>query len=250
MSRTTPWLALLLVATAACSDGDGPVETPLSRPFDDAFTMAIPALRQLTVAPDQTALPPGTTEAAASEMLDPSEIPEEYQDRLRSSIVTVSSWADAGIANDHEVAYGMAYGRSRGNFYRNVVSTTLRYRGSTIATVTAEESDWSFFRLPVHDWGETALARIGVTGNCGHEVHVTSRHEAELRLLASTRIFVLASSVTSNTDSYIQPACSGGGGAGGGLDEEWYICYWIDHYDSNGEFLFRQDLGCSEINVF
>jgi hypothetical protein len=250
MSRTAPWLALLLVATTACSDGEGLVDTPLNRQFDEAFTMSLPAFRPLTVPTSETAPPPGTT-VAASSMLDPSEIPPEYQERMQSALVTVSSWADAGVATDHDVAYGMAYGRSRGNYYRNTVTTTVRYRGSHVASVDSEESEWSFFRLPVFDWGETAVARIGVTGDCGHEVHVRSRHEAELRLLASTRMFTLLSSVTSGTSSFIQPPCTaGGGGSGGsGSEGEWYICYWIDHYDSEGNFIFRQDLGCTGINM-
>ncbi|MCU0616874.1 MAG: hypothetical protein MUD17_07330 [Gemmatimonadaceae bacterium] len=249
MSRTTPWLALLLVATTACSDGEGLVDTPLNRQFDEAFTMSLPAFRPLTVPTSETAPPPGTT-LAASSMLDPSEIPPEYQERMQGGLITVRSWADAGFASDHDVAYGMGYGRSRGNYYRNHVRTVLRYRGSHVASVEAEESEWSFVRLPVFDWGETAVANIGVTSECGHQVDALSRHEAELRLLAPTRLFTILQESSSGSATAAQPACSSGGGSGGsGSEGEWYICYWIDHYDSEGNFIFRQDLGCTGINM-
>lgn len=249
MSRITPWLALLLVATAACSEGAGPVDVPFGRSYDDVFAMALPAFRPLTVPSTEPAPPPGTT-IAASAVLDPSEIPPEFQERMQTMIVTMPSRAEAGIASDHEVAYGMAHGRSRGNYYKNSVTTMLRYRGSQVATVAGEESEWSFFHLPFSDWGESAVANIGVTGSCGHEVTVQSRHEAELRLLAATRLFTLLSSTSSGTDSYLQPPCNGQGSHGGGGSEgEWYICYWIDHYDHEGNFLFRQDLGCTGINM-
>lgn len=251
MSRTTPWLALLLVATAACSEGDGPVDVPFGRSYDDVFAMALPAFRPLTVPNTEPAPPPGTT-IAASAVLDPSEIPPEFQERMQGALVTVPSWAEAGVATDHEVAYGMGHGRSRGNYYKNSVITMLRYRGSHVATVNGEASEWSFLHLPITDWGESAVANIGVTGTCGHEVNAQSRHEAELRLLASTRLFTILSATSSGSADFAQSACNGpgnNGGGGGGAEGEWYICYWVDHYDHEGNFLYRQDLGCTGINV-
>ena len=252
MSRTTPWLALLLVATAACSEGDGPVDVPFDGAFDEAFTLTLPQFRPLVVASNTEEAPP-VEAAAASAILDPSEIPADFQQLMQSGmLITEPSWADAGFASDHEVAFGMAYGKSKGNFYRNSVTTTLRYNGSNVATAPGEEAEWSYFHLPFGSWGEPAVARVGFTGTCGHEVHVTSRHEAELRLVASLKLFTLLSQVSTNTDYAAQPPCSGGNnpnGGGGGDDEQWYICYWVDVYDANGDFLYRQDLGCEGINV-
>ena len=251
MSRTTPWLALLLVATAACSEGDGPVDVPFDRPFDEAFTMALPNFRPLVVAANTDKTPPVET-AAASAVLDPADIPPEFLQLMQSgSLIAVPSSADAGFQTDHDVAFGMAYGKSRGNYYRNSVTTMLRYNGAHVATVPGEESEWSFFHLPFGPWGEPAVARVGFTGSCGHEVHVTSRHEAQLRLVASMKMFTLIEQVSTNTDFAAQPPCSGGNSAGGGGvgDEQWYICYWVDHYDANGDFLYRQDLGCQDFNM-
>lgn len=252
MSRTTPWLALLLVATAACSEGDGPVDVPFNGAFDEAFTMSLPTFRPLVVAANTDKAPPVET-AAASAVLNPADIPPDFQQLMRrGSLVAEYSRADAGFQTDHDVAFGMAYGKSRGNYYRNAVTTMLRYNGAHVATVPGEESEWSFFHLPFTPWGETAVARVGFTGSCGHEVHVTSRHEAELRLIASMKMFTLMAHTSSGSASDAQPPCSGGNnpnGGGGGDDEQWYLCYWVDHYDANGDFLYRQDLGCQGINV-
>jgi hypothetical protein len=250
MSRTIPWLALLLAATTACSEGDGPVDVPIGRGVDDAFTMTLPAFRPLTVTSNEPATP-NLEPVAASQIIDPALIPDDFRARMQQGMLTTrSSWADAGIAADHEVAYGMAYGTSRGNYYRNSVQVTLRYNGSTVASVPGEESEWSFLHLPVGSWGMPAAASIGVGGTCGHEVFVSSRHEAELRLIAALKLFTLLAETTTSSDSHRQPPCAVGG-QGGGSDEseQWYICYWVDVYDAQGSFLYRQDLGCEAINA-
>jgi hypothetical protein len=248
MIRTIPLCAVLALTLTACADDGGPFDAPAPRSFEEVFSLALPEFRPLT-APVRAVAEPAAATTAANYSYDSSEIPPAFQALMAEGwLITQPSKADAGFHPEEGVAFGTAYGRSKGNYYQNLVTVTLRRNGSNVATITGETSEWSGLHLPVGSWGEPATAHIGAREDCGNEVFASSRHEAELRLLPAFKLFALMAEVGTDSDGDAQPACRNGGN-GAGADESWYICYWEDVYDGYGEFIRRDDLGCIPLNV-
>lgn len=251
MHTRTLWPALLLVAAAACSaDGIGPVDTPWARAFD----IAVPSLRQLSSARPTDTPPSPPDSIAASVSYDDGDLPPGYAELLASgSLMAHRPEADAGFHGDHEAAFGQALGTSRGSFYRNAVDLKLSYRGSQIGQTSGEESQSCLCAHIWSPWGRTASATIGIGSECGHHVHASARHEARLEISVMGKTWTLLADAGTATAQASQPPCGvagSGSGGGSGLDEEqWYICYWEDYYDANGDFVRRVELGCQQLNM-
>lgn len=239
------WPALLLVAAAACSEGSSPVDTPWERSFD----IAVPTFRQLVATPE-TVESEQVDSVAASYSYNPDELPSGYAQLIASGgLITEESSADAGFHSDHMVAYGQAYGRSRGSYYKNSVRLRLWFGQTHVAEATGEEWDscnCAHFFTP---WGEIANATIPVGTSCGHMALAESRHDAKLEFNTGTRVIPFLARSGTGSQHAFQPSCGfGSTEGGGGHDDEWYICYWEDWYDENGRFMRRVELGCTPYN--
>ena len=248
MTTRILWPALLLVAAAACADGSaGPVDLPVDRPFD--FVM--PTVRQLNTETPDVVPSRDTSEASYSYTLD--ELPDDIRDIvMRGWLIHGLVQADVGFINDGSVAFGQALARSTGNFYRTEVKLAVRYLGQTVGTKTGFETEsclnCQHFHAP---WGKIANVTIPVQSLCGHHASADALHEARLDFTFPTKgaWTLLAESGTAQAHAD-QPGCnSQGGGGGGNGDDDWYLCFWEDLYDWNGEYLGRRDLGCMPINV-
>ncbi len=242
------WPALLLVAAAACSsDGVGPVDMPWERAFD----MPLPRFRQLSLTPTDEARPAADTlAAAASYSID--DLPSDYAELLsRGTLIAEGSSADAGFHTDHKVAFGQALGTSRGSYYRNEVKLRLRYAGQQIAEDVGFATDHCNCLHLRNPWGEIANVTLSFVGECGHGVDASARHDARLEFTYPGKApWTLLAQSESSTAHASQPPCAvGSSGGGSGTDGEWYLCYWEDYYDHNGDFVRRVDLGCMPINM-
>lgn len=249
MTTRILWPALLLVAAAACADGSaGPVDFPVDRPFD----FAMPTVRQLHNVTAEDVPPSDTLGAANSYTLD--ELPEDFRDAvMRGWLIKGQVQADAGFLSDHSMAFGQGIAQSTGSSYRTEVNLTVSYLGTTVGTNSGVEEqsclNCQHFHAP---WGRIANTTLPVQGFCGHGARATAKHTARLdfTFFSKGTWNLLAESGTADAQGS-QPPCSfqGGGYGGGNGDDDWYLCFWEDIYDWNGEYLGRRDLGCMPINV-
>ncbi len=241
------WPALLLVAAAACSEGGSPVDTPWERTFD----IAVPTFRQLTPVSSEAVESQPVDTVAASYSYSPTDLPVGYSQVLAAGrLITEASSADAGFHSDYSAAFGQALGRSRGSYYKNTATLTLRYQGADIAQKTGETMESCLCAHFWAPWGQIANVTIGFQGDCGHLANVTSRHDAKLQFSwLGGMITLMAEENTDNAFAH-QPPCgvSSGDNGGSGSDEDWYICFWEDVYSETGVFLRRVELGCSPYN--
>lgn len=241
------WPALLLVAAAACSEGGSPVDTPWERAFD----IAVPTLRQLVATPE-TVEPEKVSTVAASYAYNPDELPSGYAELISSgALIAQPSSADAGFHSDHMVAFGQALGLSRGSYYKNTVRLRLFYGSTQVAENSGDEWDSCNCAHFFSPWGDIANTTLPVGTACGHSVLADSRHDAKLEFNTGTRLITFLASSGTSSQHASQPSCGfGSTGGGGGGDDEWYICYWEDWYDDNGRFMHRVELGCTPYNGY
>jgi hypothetical protein len=220
-------------------------------PWERAFDVSLPRFRQLSLTPTAESSAPATTPVNAYSY-STDELPADYAELLaRGTLIAQASSADAGFHSDHSVAFGQALGTSRGSYYKNQVQMRLRYRGQQVGEQTGEMTESCLCAHLWAPWGEIANVTMGIGGECGHGVDVSSRHDARLEFgLPGKASWTLLAESGTSTANASQPPCAVGGVSGGTAgDEQWYICYWEDYFDHRGDFVRRADLGCRPINL-
>lgn len=251
---------LLLLAVTACSDSVPAGSVPVGEQLSPDLSVSLPQLRQLvelTPAIHQTDGHDGpryTPEGQAYAFGNSGEIPQEYLDAMSRGLITRTD-LDVGFMDDVNMAYAQFIALSRGSSYRNHLVLKVKMGGTQIGTNEDVEAESCLCAHLLYPWGKTTSVTVPVEGNCGHLAEATGTLSTTLGLMLASMNFVQLSADTRTDLAHNrQQECGGGGsnqpGGGGNPDDElWYICYWEDVFDYNGDFIRRQDLGCQELNA-
>jgi hypothetical protein len=250
---------LLLLAATACTESAAPEFTePVANVTAD-LELALPALRQL-VGPsttehayDITNAEPLSANGVAYSVINPDEIPQEYLDAAAGPLIRRLE-VDVGFMDDVNVAYAQSIMESTGSYYKNHVGLNVYYGNTRVGSSDAEVEESCLCAHLFSPWGQIVSTTVSLSGNCGHRADAYGKGTASLDFMTPVlKPIRLGFEVQAASNSKSQQACptsstpGSSGGAGG--DDEWYICYWEDYYDANGDFIRRQDLGCAPINA-
>ena len=252
--------ALLAAATTACSDATLPDAPPATEALSPDLAMSLPELRQLVEltpavyrSPEADG-PQRTPEGLAYVVEHEDEVPQEYLDAMSGNLITRAD-LDIGFMSDANVAFAQYIAESRGSSYTNHLELKVKYGSTQIGMNADVESEACLCAHLFTPWGRTSSVTVPVEGNCGHLAEAKGTIDAELGFMTpSIKWLRLAFDKTTSSDHDRQPECANNpsdspGGPGDGNEEDWYLCYWEDYYDGNGEFLRRQDLGCVELDL-
>lgn len=258
--------AALLIAVTACSDTVSSPVTESAPDLSPDLELVMPNFRPLATQPIDSSfhLASNSIKSGAptfgiqgdgyegnGSYGDP-EIPDDYLRAATGALISRLE-IDVGFMNDANVAFAQVIGESTGSFYKNHVLLKVRYGNTQVGENSATESESCLCLHLFTPWGRTVDTTVPVTGTCGHNSSATGTHEARLDFLnTGWELLNLASDKRSTSGVASQPECpkSGGSGSSNGFeDDEWYLCFWEDYYDSTGEFIRRQDLGCMPLNA-
>lgn len=164
----------------------------------------------------------------------------------------LQTWTDAGFTT--EVAFAQAYMKYVGTDAEQSVSLSLRYKQQPVASHVQTDPD-SHYSPFLHDI--TTSTSLAITGRCGYIVDGSGDHTAWNQWTTGSQVWVWQRVHASESKSRVQPPClegdstyvqvnQSGAGPRDSTSEVWVICWWADYY-VNGEFQYRQQLGCYAI---